>query len=128
MDEIGKDLADVTKQIEASRDYLKRYYGWSDNSSSSLTNSVKGITEDTGDMIASYINSIRQYCAVDMENIATIKNAVTKEIPEISEIAKSQLTQLNQIAQNTLRSADAAEHIDYLFNSVINGTKKIRIN
>lgn len=37
MDEIGKDLADVTKQIEASRDYLKRYYGWSDNSSSSLT-------------------------------------------------------------------------------------------
>ena len=128
MDEIGKDLADVTKQIEASRDYLKRYYGWSDNSSSSLTNSVKGITEETGDLIASYINSIRQYCAVDMENITTIKNAVTKEIPEISEIAKAQLTQLNQIAQNTLRSADAAEHIDYLFNSVINGTKKIRIN
>lgn len=128
MDEIGKDLADVTKQIEASRDYLKRYYGWSDNSSSSLTNSVKGITEETGDLIASYINSIRQYCAVDMENITTIKNAVIKEIPEISEIAKSQLTQLNQIAQNTLRSADAAEHIDYLFNSVINGTKKIRIN
>lgn len=59
MDEIGKDLADVTKQIEASRDYLKRYYGWSDNSSSSLTNSVKGITEDTGDLIASYLNSIR---------------------------------------------------------------------
>lgn len=126
--DVNKNTEELSKQIEATRDYLKKTYGWSDNSSSSSRNSVKGITEETGDLIASYINSIRQYCAVDMENITTIKNAVTKEIPEISEIAKAQLTQLNQIAQNTLRSADAAEHIDYLFNSVINGTKKIRIN
>lgn len=128
MDEIGKDLADVTKQIEASRDYLKRYYGWSDNSSSSLTNSVKGITEDTGDLIASYLNSIRLYCAEDNTNLKQLTELTKSALPEISVIAKSQLAQLNAIAQNTLRSADAAEHIDYLFNSVINGTKKIRIN
>lgn len=128
MDEIGKDLADVTKQIEASRDYLKRYYGWSDNSSSSLTNSVKGITEDTGDLIVSYLNSIRLYCAEDNTNLKQLTELTKSALPEISVIAKSQLAQLNAIAQNTLRSADAAEHIDYLFNSVINGTKKIRIN
>lgn len=128
MDEIGKDLADVTKQIEASRDYLKRYYGWSDNSSSSLTNSVKGITEDTGDLIASYLNSIRLYCAEDNTNLKQLTELTKSALPEMSVIAKSQLAQLNAIAQNTLRSADAAEHIDYLFNSVINGTKKIRIN
>lgn len=128
MDEIGKDLADVTKQIEASRDYLKRYYGWSDNSSSSLTNSVKGITEDTGDLIASYLNSIRLYCAEDNTNLKQLTELAKSALPEMSVIAKSQLAQLNAIAQNTLRSADAAEHIDYLFNSVINGTKKIRIN
>ena len=128
MDEIGKDLAEVTKQIEASRDYLKRYYGWSDNSSSSLTNSVKGITEDTGDLIASYLNSIRLYCAEDNTNLKQLTELAKSALPEISVIAKSQLAQLNAIAQNTLRSADAAEHIDYLFNSVINGTKKIRIN
>ena len=128
MDEIGKDLADVTKQIEASRDYLKRYYGWSDNSSSSLTNSVKGITEETGDLIASYLNSIRLYCAEDNTNLKQLTELAKSALPEMSVIAKSQLAQLNAIAQNTLRSADAAEHIDYLFNSVINGTKKIRIN
>lgn len=97
MDEIGKDLADVTKQIEASRDYLKRYYGWSDNSSSSLTNSVKGITEDTGDLIASYLNSIRLYCAEDNTNLKQLTELTKSALPEISVIAKSQLTAMNQL-------------------------------
>lgn len=119
---------DLTKQIEATRDYLKKVYGWSDNSSSSSRNSVKSITEETGDLIASYLNSIRLYCAEDNTNLKQLAELAKSELPEMSVIAKSQLAQLNAIAQNTLRSADAAEHIDYLFNSVINGTKKIRIN
>lgn len=127
MDEIGKDLADVTKQIEASRDYLKRYYGWSDNSSSSLTNSVKGITEDTGDLIASYLNSIRL-------DVSVIREEQVKCMSESNEIAKSQLTQLNFISANTLRNAEAAERIERVFeeyssnfNMVINGVKSIKV-
>lgn len=127
MDEIGKDLADVTKQIEASRDYLKRYYGWSDNSSSSLTNSVKGITEDTGDLIASYLNSIRL-------DVSVIREEQVKGMSESNEIAKSQLTQLNFISANTLRNAEAAERIERVFeeyssnfNMVINGVKSIKV-
>lgn len=127
MDEIGKDLADVTKQIEASRDYLKRYYGWSDNSSSSLTNSVKGITEDTGDLIASYLNSIRL-------DVSVIREEQLKCMSESNEIAKSQLTQLNFISANTLRNAEAAERIERVFdeyssnfNMVINGVKSIKV-
>lgn len=127
MDEIGKDLADVTKQIEASRDYLKRYYGLSDNSSSSLTNSVKGITEDTGDLIASYLNSIRL-------DVSVIREVQVKCMSESNEIAKSQLTQLNFISANTLRNAEAAERIERVFeeyssnfNMVINGVKSIKV-
>lgn len=127
MDEIGKDLADVTKQIEASRDHLKRYYGWSDNSSSSLTNSVKGITEDTGDLIASYLNSIRL-------DVSVIREEQVKCMSESNEIAKSQLTQLNFISANTLRNAEAAERIERVFeeyssnfNMVINGVKSIKV-
>ena len=119
---------ELSKQIEATRDYLKKEYGWSDNSSSSSRNSVKSITEETGDLIASYLNSIRLYCAEDNTNLKQLTELTKSALPEMSVIAKSQLAQLNAIAQNTLRSADAAEHIDYLFNSVINGTKKIRIN
>lgn len=127
MNEIGKDLADVTKQIEASRDYLKRYYGWSDNSSSSLTNSVKGITEETGDLIASYLNSIRL-------DVSVIREEQVKCMSESNEIAKSQLTQLNFISANTLRNAEAAERIERVFeeyssnfNMVINGVKSIKV-
>lgn len=127
MNEIGKDLADVTKQIEASRDYLKRYYGWSDNSSSSLTNSAKGITEDTGDLIASYLNSIRL-------DVSVIREEQVKCMSESNEIAKSQLTQLNFISANTLRNAEAAERIERVFeeyssnfNMVINGVKSIKV-
>lgn len=127
MEEIGKDLADVTKQIEASRDYLKRYYGWSDNSSSSLTNSVKGITEDTGDLIASYLNNIRL-------DVSVIREEQVKCMSESNEIAKSQLTQLNFISANTLRNAEAAERIERVFeeyssnfNMVINGVKSIKV-
>lgn len=130
----GAEYADVknstdelSKQIEATRDYLKKTYGWSDNSSSSSMNSVKSITEETGDLIASYLNAIRLDCSV-------MRAEQAKYYPEMSEIAKSQLSQLNAIARNTLRNADAAERIESIFteyndnfNRVLNGTKSLKM-
>lgn len=130
----GTEYADVknstdelSKQIEATRDYLKKTYGWSDNSSSSSMNSVKSITEETGDLIASYLNAIRLDCSV-------MRAEQAKYYPEMSEIAKSQLSQLNAIARNTLRNADAAERIESIFteyndnfNRVLNGTKSLKM-
>ena len=125
--DIKNTTEDLTKQIEATRDYLKKEYGWSDNSSSSSRNSVKSITEETGDLIASYLNEIRADCAV-------MRAEQAKYYPEMSEIAKSQLSQLNAIARNTLRNADAAERIESIFveyndnfNRVINGTKSLKM-
>ena len=130
----GAEYADVknstdelSKQIEATRDFLKNTYGWSDNSSSSSRNSIKSITEETGDLIASYLNAIRLDCSV-------MRAEQAKYYPEMSEIAKSQLSQLNTIARNTLRNADAAERIESIFveyndnfNRVLNGTKSLKM-
>lgn len=130
----GAEYADVknstdelSKQIEATRDYLKKTYGWSDNSSSSSRNSVKNITEETADILVSYCNSMRA-------DLAMVRESQAKFMPEMSEIAKSQLSQLNAIARNTLRNADAAERIDATvselndnFNRVLNGTKSLKM-
>lgn len=125
--DVNKNTEELSKQIEATRDYLKKVYGWSDNSSSSSRNSVKGITEEQGDVFLSYVNGIRLDCSV-------MRAEQAKYYPEMSEIAKSQLTQLNVIAQNTLRNADAAERIDRTvselndnFNRVLNGTKSLKM-
>lgn len=98
-----------------------------ENGSSSLNNSIKGITEETGDLFASYLNAIRL-------DVSVIREMQGKFLPEMSEISKSQLTQLNLIARNTLRNADAAERIEKIFieyndnfNRVINGTKSLKM-
>lgn len=125
--DVNKNTEELSKQIEATRDYLKKTYGWSDNSSSSSRNSVKGITEEQGDVFLSYVNGIRLDCSV-------MRAEQAKYYPEMSEIAKSQLSQLNTIARNTLRNADAAERIESIFveyndnfNRVLNGTKSLKM-
>lgn len=125
--DVKNSTEDLSKQIEATRDFLKKTYGWSDNSSSSSRNSVKGITEEEADLGLSYLNAIRLDCSV-------IRAEQAKYYPEMSEIAKSQLTQLNAIVQNTLRNADAAERIESIFveyndnfNRVLNGTKSLKM-
>lgn len=105
-----------------------------ENGSSSLTNSIKGINEKEIGLLASYLNSIRLYCAEDNANLKQLTELTKSALPEMSEIAKSQLTQLNLIAQHTLRNADAAERIEKIFieyndnfNRVINGTKSLKM-
>lgn len=120
---------EVVPQITGIFEALKkRGLDLRDNGSSSSTkNSIKSITEETADILASYLNAVRL-------DVSVIREMQGKFIPEMSEIAKSQLTQLNLIAQNTLRNADAAERIEKIFieyndnfNRVINGTKSLKM-
>lgn len=118
----------VVPQLTGIFDALKeKGLDFRENGSSSLTNSIKGITEETGDLFASYLNAIRL-------DVSVIREMQGKFLPEMSEISKSQLTQLNLIARNTLRNADAAERIEKIFieyndnfNRVINGTKSLKM-
>lgn len=118
----------VVPQITGLFDALKNEgLDMREDGSSSTTNSIKGITEETADLLASYLNAVRL-------DVSVIREMQGKFIPEMSEIAKSQLTQLNLIARNTLRNADAAERIEKIFieyndnfNRVINGTKSLKM-
>lgn len=118
----------VVPQITGLADALKNEgLDMREDGSSSATNSIKGITDETADILASYLNAVRL-------DVSVIREMQGKFIPEMSEIAKSQLTQLNLIAQHTLRNADAAERIDKTvselndnFNRVINGTKSLKM-
>ena len=67
-----------------------------EDGSSSATNSVKSITEETADLLCSYVNDIRLNVSVDRENIKLISDAV-KSVPELNVIARSQLTSMNQL-------------------------------
>ena len=100
--------------------------GWdlSENGTLSVSNSIKNITEDTADILASYLNQCRA-------DLSVVRNLHERYYPQFSEIGNAQIIQMKAIAQNTLRNADAAERIEVAVNSldgnikaVINGTKK----
>lgn len=88
---------ELSEQARLTRDVLKKIYGWSDKDSKSRSGSnIKGITENTGDIIASYLNAIKLDVSVDRPNIQKIADAVAS-MPEISGIAQSQLSQLTTL-------------------------------
>ena len=117
----------LAEDIEATREILRSLYGWTDNSSSSGRSSIKNITEDTADLLLSYVNAIRGDCSVTRENVRQIAQYVSS-VPELSAISRSQLQRLDSIAENTLRNANMATEIRDLFKAVTNGTKKVSIS
>lgn len=104
------------------------------SSSSSMSGSIKGITEETSTLLASYINAIRLDVSV---NRKTIKDLAEVTIPKMSVIAENQLRQLNIIAEqttkieeNTRRNAESVDLIRSYISSVsttTSGGKAIRM-
>lgn len=116
----------LAERMRADRDFLENLYGWSD-SDSSMSSSVKGMSEDTGDVIAAYLNAIRA-------DVSIIRQFDTLYLPKLDVTTQAQLQQQIQIAQNTLRNADAAERIEVavnniydMFNRTTNGAKPIGV-
>ena len=94
LNEVGEN---VVPQLTGIFDALnKNGLDLRENGSSSTTNSIKGITEETADILCSYVNDIRLNVSVDRENIKLISDAV-KSVPELNVIARSQLTAMNQL-------------------------------
>ncbi len=80
-----------------------------DKAKSGLTAGIQAMTENTGDLVASYLNGIRGDVSVQTHELWPRLLDVT--LPQISVIAQSQLDAQRQIAENTLRNAVAAEAI-----------------
>lgn len=101
-------------------------------SSNGLSKGIEGVTEDTANLLGSYINGIRLDVSVKRALLEKIGNDI---LPKYNVLAEAQLTQLRAIADNTLRSAQNTEanvavlqEVRDMFNMVINkGERKIRI-
>lgn len=99
----------IVNQALAERDALKEAMDWKGSSSSSgLSKGIQGVTEDTANLLGSYLNSIR----ADVSIKRTLQERFFKEdFPKMNVIAEAQLRQLSMITENTRRTADSNEAI-----------------
>ena len=124
-DDLIKAGDNAVENITNILDALKEK-GWdlSENGTLSVSNSVKNITEDTADILASYLNSIRLDCSVNRENLRLILVAV-QSVPEMNNIARSQLTQLTTLVALAEARNSKLDDMYSWMNKVTNGVLKI---
>ena len=122
---------EVVPQITGIFEALKnRGWDFRDNGSSSSTkNSIQSITEETADIIASYLNSIRLDVSVNREYIKIISDYL-KNIPEMNAIAQSQLDAMNQLVSLAEYRNDRLDDMYSWMRSVTKdtGSKSLRIS
>lgn len=126
-----------TSALDQLEKVLQEKYGLSmkedEGSKSGLTAGIQALTENTGDLLASYINGMRGDVSVQTHELWP--RLLDTALPQISVIAQSQLDAQRQIAEYTRRNAEAAEAIvksnDYisrLLARVTQGTAKFYVN
>jgi hypothetical protein len=98
----------------------------SENGSLSTSNTIKGVTEETADLLASYINAIRLDVSVNRANLSIVVEAV-KLLPNLNVIAQSQLTQLNTLVSLSQARNDKLDQMYDWMRSTTNGTRKLYI-
>ena len=130
---IGKELDKLKEQIEASNEFWDKINdavgGILDDTENAgkdgLSKGIQSVTEDTANLLGSYLNSIRYDSSVQRNLIEQLVNV---DVPQMSIIAQAQLQQLQQVAANTKRNADAADRIYELVNKVVDkGSNKLKI-
>lgn len=109
------------------RDQLRDFFGWiSDGGSTS--SSIQGMTEQTADLLASYLNAIRA-------DVSVIRQLTIPDLDAINTTTQAQLQQLDQIAKNTALNAEIAGRIEGAvsnMNTILeranNGTKPLSVS
>lgn len=123
--------------LDTLDDFMKNKYGISmkgdEESKSGLSAGIQSVTEDTADLLASYLNAVRADVAQNTREYWP--KLLNEALPGMSIIAESQLKVQEQIASNTLRNAVAAElivksndNISRLLVRVTQGTDKFHVN
>lgn len=131
---MGQHLAKVNDSIGESKklfDYINEGLKkegidlTANGEANGLSKGIQSITEDTANLLASYINAIRADVAV----IRAIDEANSGG-SSLSAVAQQQLSELTAISRNVEMNRKSVERIETLFNSVVtsgsNG-KRIRI-
>lgn len=120
-------LKELTSMLYEAFKKLKIDISDSDSSSSSISGSVKSITEGTADLLASYINAIRADVSVNRAELTVYLPAFNDLLSQSNVIAEAQVQLQTQIASNTLRNAEAAEAIRQVLHRIEIGDTRLRI-
>ena len=126
--DLSEEATNATNSYMDAMEYIANQHGETlkDTSTGTLANGIESITEDTADLLAGYINSIRADTSILRATNTEILKAV-QGMSGMPVIARSQLEQLNVIAENTSRSAENAEMIYGILNKVTNGSLQFAI-
>lgn len=89
-----------------------------------LSAGIQGVTEETADLLASYVNAVRADVAAKR---ALQEKFFNDDFPKMSAIAQAQLQQLNIIAKNTGRNVEFVEEIRDILHRNVNGANKFNI-
>lgn len=129
-DEIYKQADDAVYNITAILESLKdRGLDLSATGDGSVTNGIKNITEETADILASYVNAIRLDVSVNRAQVKDIGELLKMRLPEIGQIQKAQLGQLTQIVMLAeARNEKLDRMMDWMNAVSTSGRKKLYIS
>ena len=95
----------------------------------SVTNGIKNITEETADILASYVNAIRLDVSVNRAQVKDIGELLKMRLPEMGQIQKAQLGQLTQIVMLAeARNEKLDRMMDWMNAVSTSGRKKLYIS
>jgi DNA polymerase III gamma/tau subunit len=116
---------ELTPGIQALLESLKPYMQMEETAGQSLGDGIKGITEDTANLLASYLNAIRadvSYSKVLWQNMDSNLQALAASLANFS--APSLMEYQQQIAANTLNTANHTRDIlDTLTGLLVSGNE-----
>lgn len=129
-DELYKQTDDAVYNITAILESLKnRGLDLSATGDGSVTNGIKNITEETADILASYVNAIRLDVSVNRAQVKDIGELLKMRLPEMGQIQKAQLGQLTQIVMLAeARNEKLDRMMDWMTAVSTSGRKKLYIS
>ena len=126
MDAQGDITSKMSKLDELYAALEKKGIDLKGSSSSSTTNAISGVTEQEANIIAAYMDAIRQDTYNNRMNLLKIVENGVKI--EDSPMMQAQLLQLQQIQSNTYRNMELVGDIKSLLTDFSLGNKKIYVN
>lgn len=126
IDKLREDWKKLVDKGLAIRDEVSNITGYEGDGkeSSSVSKGIAGITEETADLLASYINAVRADVSVGRVMQEKFFNT---DFPQLSAVAQAQLTQLNAIAANTSRNVELVGEIYSILSRNIKGVNKFHV-
>ena len=124
---VSEKTDDYYSMLDKLNNYMEKKYGISmkeEESGSGLSKDIQNVTENTANLLASYINAIRADVSIKREYV---RRLVEELFPAYNVIAQAQLKQLTMIQINTAKNMEFVEEIRNILHRNINGVNKFNV-